>query len=294
MKKADNFAADGGSMHASIYTTDDAARALLSKKKLFIFDLDGTVYLGGIPFDFAVRYIEALRANGRRVLFFTNNASHTDKFYLQKLTNLGFSPAPGEIMTAGDVTAEFLLRHRGGKSVYLLGTSELRADWEARGVRLVSDEDVSADARVDIVVSSFDTELTYEKLEHAVRLILRGAEYICTHPDKVCPTEDSFIPDSGAIAAAITSATGKTPRFFGKPGRETMEMIREVTIARAEDIVVFGDRMYTDIALGKKNGITSCLVLTGETTADDLRTTPVDAMPDIVLPSLKEAHALTF
>lgn len=267
---------------------------ILKDKKLFIFDLDGTVYLGGMPFDFAVRYIEHLRLAGRRVLFFTNNASHSSTFYYTKLSALGFDPRREEIMTAGDVTAEFILRHRQDASVYLLGTSELSRDWRVRGIRLITDDDVSLGVRADIVVSSFDTELTYERLSHAVRLIRSGAEYLCTHPDRVCPTEDGFIPDSGAIAAAITAATGKTPKFFGKPGGETMDMILEVTRCRPGDICVFGDRLYTDIALGKKNGITSCLVLTGETTEEDLKKAPPEALPDIIFPSLAEADSATF
>ena len=267
---------------------------ILKDKKLFIFDLDGTIYLGGKPFDFAVRYIEHLRLSGRRVLFFTNNASHSSTFYYTKLSALGFEPRREEIMTAGDVTAEFILRHRPDASVYLLGTNELRRDWRVRGIRLVSDDDISLGVRADIVVSSFDTELTYEKLTNAVLQIRLGAEYLCTHPDRVCPTEDGFIPDSGAIAAAITAATSVTPQFFGKPGGETMDMILEVTRCRHSEICVFGDRLYTDIALGKKNGIVSCLVLTGETTEEDLKKAPPEAMPDIVLPSLAEADTAMF
>ena len=98
---------------------------VIKDKKLYIFDMDGTIYLGGRPFDFAKRFIKNLRASGRRVLFFTNNASHTSPFYLQKLERLGFEPGENEIMTSGDVTLEFLKRHRAGKSVYLVGTDEL-------------------------------------------------------------------------------------------------------------------------------------------------------------------------
>ncbi len=266
----------------------------LSCKQLFIFDLDGTVYLGARPFDFAVRYVNRLRETGRRVLFFTNNASHGTSFYYTKLATLGFAPRSGEIMTSGDVTIEFLRRHREGASVYLLGTSDLRRDFRARGIRLVTDDDVERGVRADIVVSSFDTELTYARLTNAALQIRAGAEFLSTHPDAVCPTENGFIPDSGAIASALTTATGVTPRYFGKPYAETAAMILEVTGYDRGDVCVFGDRVYTDIALGKKNGITSCLVLTGETTRAMLADVPPSSMPDLIYPSLSEAEADTF
>ena len=191
-------------------TDNGAIGDLLRDKKLYVFDMDGTIYLGSRVFPFAVRFINALRASGRRVLFFTNNASHDPVFYYGKLAKMGFDPQPGEVMTAGDVTIEFLLRHREGKSVYLVGTDQLEGSFRRRGI-----DPLPLSAReADIVVSSFDTSLTYEKLNDACRLIRNGAEYLCTHPDFNCPTEDGFIPDSGAIAALITASTGVTPRYF--------------------------------------------------------------------------------
>lgn len=267
-------------------------KEILDKKKLFIFDMDGTIYLGGIPFDFAVRYINRLREHGRRVMFFTNNASHSSEFYYEKLTHLGYSPTKDEIMTAGDVTAEYILRHRTGKTVYVVGTEELKNDWIRRGISIISDKDAKNGCDADIVVTSFDLELTYQKLESSTRMIRHGAEYFSTHPDFNCPTENGFIPDSGAIAALVTASTGKTPRYFGKPYYETVEMIHEVTEMEMDEICIFGDRLYTDIALGKKNGITSVLVLTGETTEEDLKKCSPEDYPDIVLPSLFEADEL--
>ncbi len=265
---------------------------ILREKRLFIFDLDGTVYLGSNPFDFAIQFVENLRKAGRRVLFFTNNASHTRLHYYTKLSGMGFSPGQDEIMTAGDVTAEYLLRRRAEKTVYLVGTSELRREWRTRGIRFISEDDISIGKRADVVVSSFDTELTYEKLKNAVYMINGGAEYFCTHPDYNCPTESGPIPDSGSIAALITASTGVVPKYFGKPYSETVEMIKEVTHCPFRDICVVGDRLYTDIALGANNGITTMLVLTGETKADDIASSSIT--PDIVFPSLSEANSAMF
>ncbi len=269
--------------------------ALLTSKKLFIFDMDGTIYLGGEPFDFAVKFINRLRESGSRILFFTNNASHDPIFYIEKLTRLGFSPKSDEICTSGNVTAAFLTRKREGKKVYLLGTPELWRQFKASGIELVCDEHGKPDGRnADIVVTSFDTTLNYEKLTIACDFIRNGAEFLCTHPDYNCPTETGFIPDSGAIAACITASTGVEPIYFGKPYSETVEMIAEITGEDKGDMLIFGDRLYTDIATGKKHGITAVLVLTGETKISDVDKASDDEKPDIMLDSLASADRMMF
>jgi HAD superfamily hydrolase (TIGR01450 family) len=269
----------------------------LLSKKLFVFDMDGTIYLGGIPFDFAIRCIRRLRESGRRVLFFTNNASHSQEFYYAKLGRLGFDPQPGEIMSSGDVTAAFLTRNRPGKKVYLVGTPELWDEFRRAGVPMICDRDgvlTEPDGKPDIVVTSFDTTLTYEKLTNACTFIREGAEYLSTHPDYNCPTETGFIPDSGAIAAAVTASTGATPTYFGKPYRETVEMISEITGVAREDMCIFGDRLYTDIATGKKHGITAVLVLSGETKQADVDAAQPEERPDMIFGDLGDVDALMF
>lgn len=264
--------------------------AVLNEKELYIFDMDGTIYLGYNVFPFAIRFINDLRAAGKRVLFFTNNASHTSDFYVNKLTKLGFSPTREEIMTSGDVTIEFLRRHRDGKSVYLVGTDELVESFKSAGINMLTGDEASA----DIVVTSFDTSMTYKKMDDACRLVRGGAEYLSTHPDFNCPTETGFIPDSGAIAAFVTASTGKTPTYFGKPYRETVEMISEATGVSVEKMCIFGDRLYTDIALGKKHGVTAVLVYSGETTPEDVEAATDAEKPDFAFPSLDEVDHIMF
>ncbi len=262
----------------------------LQNKKLYIFDMDGTIYLGYNVFGFAVKFIKNLRASGRKVLFFTNNASHTSDFYVTKLNKLGFEATREEIMTSGDVTREFLLRHRAGKSVYLVGTDELVENFKNAGINIIGENEKLA----DIGITSFDTSVTYKKLEAVCRYIRGGAEYLSTHPDFNCPTEDGFIPDSGAIAALVTASTGKVPTYFGKPYSETVDMICEVTGFDKSEMCIFGDRLYTDIALGKRHGVTSVLVLSGETTAEDVERAEEKDKPDFTFPSLKEVDELIF
>jgi len=136
--------------------------------------------------------------------------------------------------------------------------------------------------------------MTYKKMDDACRLVRGGAEYLSTHPDFNCPTETGFIPDSGAIAAFVTASTGKKPTYFGKPYRETLEMICEATGVSKDDMCLFGDRLYTDIALGARNGVTSVLVLTGETTADDVDSAAKDEQPTYVFGSLDDVDKVMF
>lgn len=256
--------------------------SLIASKKLYIFDQDGTIYLGDRVFPEAVKFINQLRESGKRVMFFTNNASHNPNFYIEKLTRLGFSPQKSEILTAGDVTVEFLLRRRVGKSVYLVGTPELEEQFRKAGINLVPSDSRHA----DIVVTSFDTTLTYKKLVAACDFIRHGAEYLCTHPDYNCPTESGFIPDSGAIAALITASTKVEPVYLGKPYATTIDMISDITEIQREDMCIFGDRLYTDIALGKRHGVTSVLVLSGETKPEDVESADPCDRPDFIYADL--------
>ena len=252
----------------------------ICSKKCFIFDMDGTIYLGDRVFPEAKELIFRLREMGKKIIFYTNNASRSPARYVERLTRLGFAPMPDEILTAGEVTVDFLLRERKGKSVYLMGTPDLEAQFRAAGIELLPHDT----PRADIVVTSFDLTLTYEKLDAACRCIRRGAEYLCTHPDFNCPTEDGFIPDSGAIAAAVTASTGVEPTYFGKPYGGAIAAIAARVGCGAKDMCMFGDRLYTDIAFGKRGGVTAVLMLTGETSEQTALTAEEADRPDVILP----------
>lgn len=249
---------------------------------LFVSDLDGTVYLGNRPLNGAVEFVTALRKRGKRLLFFTNNASKTKDFYTSKLQRLGFGEC--EVMTAGDVTISYLLRNHDGKKVFVVGTELLKFDMLSAGINVVDT------ANADIVVSSFDTELTYKKVQTACDAIANGALYLATHPDFKCPLDNgAFLPDSGAIAAMITAATGKVPKYLGKPYKETAEAICAATGIPPEKTVCIGDRLYTDIALAKNSGMISALVLSGETARADINE---ENKPDYVFESIRDIAEL--
>ncbi len=260
---------------------------ILKNKKVYVFDMDGTLYLGNIVFPYAPVFLKKLRAAGKRVIFYTNNASKHKSEYLEKLNRMGFEASMEEIYSSADATIKFLKNNRAGKSVYVLGTPSLCEYLTSSGIEVKQEG-------ADIMLASFDTTLTYEKLTVACDLVRYGAEFLSTHPDNNCPTETGYIPDCGAICAMITACTGKTPIYFGKPYSYSAELIREICGCDYEDICVFGDRLYTDIALGKGNGMAATLVLSGEATLDDAERLPEHLKPDFIYPSLKEVDADMF
>ena len=250
----------------------------LAQKKLWILDMDGTVYLGNQLFPETLPFLQRIRESGASYLFFTNNASRAKDTYVTRLNGMGIPAGPENILTSAETTIAFLKQHRPGKSVYVVGTPDLIRSFEDAGIRVEED--------APIVVASFDTTLTYDKLEKACRYIREGAEFISTHPDFNCPVEGGFIPDSGAICALITASTGKLPRYFGKPYEDTLQIIEEFSGVAREDMVVVGDRLYTDIALGAKHGVASVLVLSGETTLEDLEGS--DVQPSVIVQNVGE------
>lgn len=246
-------------------------------KKLYVLDMDGTIYLGSRLFPETIPFLKRVKEHGKRYIFFTNNSSRSPETYVKRLNGMGIQASRDDIVTSGDVMIHFLKTHRPGKKVYLLGTPDLRRSFQEAGIPLTEE-------MPDIVLLGFDTTLTYEKLERACHYIRSGAEFLCTHEDINCPTEYGFMPDAGAMCALITASTGVAPRFTGKPHAEVLEILEAKTGICRQDMVAVGDRLYTDIALGARNGVSSVLVLSGETTMEDL--TRSEIRPTVVLPNI--------
>ena len=251
----------------------------LSGIDLFVLDMDGTFYLGDIILEGSLDFLKKVEETGKNFIFFTNNSSKSPVNYINKLANMNCHIERNQIMTSGDVTIEFLNRNRTGQTVYLVGTPALEESFREAGVPLVNDNP-------DVVVIGFDTTLTYEKLERACTFIRNGAEFLATHLDINCPTEDGFIPDCGAMCALISLSTGKEPKYLGKPFKETMEMVLARTEFAKEKVAFVGDRIYTDVATGVKNGAKGILVLSGETKLEDVEKSEVK--PDAIFASIGE------
>lgn len=256
---------------------------ILKIPELFVLDMDGTFYLGEKLLDGAQHFLEAVSKRGQQFIFFTNNSSKTSEDYVKKLKHMGCFISSDKIITSGDVMIHYLKKNYKDKRVYLLGTKTLRENFRKQGIIL-------SEREADIVVAGFDTTLTYQKLETACRFIRNGAVFLATHLDVNCPVEGGFIPDCGAICAAISLSCGVKPKYVGKPFKETIDFIVDKTGVPREKIAFVGDRIYTDTAAGVLNGALGFLVLTGETTLQDLEKS--EMKPHAVFNSLKEMAGL--
>lgn len=251
----------------------------LKDVKMFALDMDGTFYLDDHLFDGALDFINKVEETGRKFIFFTNNASRVASFYKDKLAKMGLEVDVKDIVTAGDVTIEYLKSYYPDAKVYLNGTPLLEESFIEAGINLVMEDP-------DVVIQSFDKTLTYEKLERICNFIRDGVPFLATHLDINCPTADGFIPDCGAMCELITSSTGVKPKYLGKPCKETMDMVLKITGCTQDELAFVGDRIYTDVATGVNNGAKGFLVLTGE--ADMQTVAESDVEPTCVYESLKE------
>lgn len=254
-------------------------KELLKQTELFVLDMDGTFYLDTTILDGSLEFLREVERLGKRFVFFTNNSSKSPKTYIDKLAKMDCFIERNQIITSGDVMIQYLKTYYPDKTVYLVGTPDLEANFEENGIHLTKE-------MPDVVVIGFDMTLTYEKLERACTYIRNGAEFLATHLDINCPTKDGFIPDCGAMCAAISLSTGKEPRYVGKPFKETVDMVLELTGAKREEVSFVGDRLYTDVKTGVANGAHGILVLSGETKLEDVAGS--DTVPDAIFTGLNE------
>lgn len=256
----------------------------LRRKKCFLLDMDGTIYLSNNLIEGAKDFIELLRNSKRDFYFFTNNSSKSSTDYVSKLSKLGIDISEKKVITSGEVTIDYILKKKNNPLVYLLGTPSLERQFLEKGIRLSKDKDDD----IDFVVLAFDTSLEYKKLWDAHDLILRGVSYLATNPDYVCPLAGGkSMPDCGSMISLLkTSTGGKEPLVIGKPNTLMIDYVIEKTGMDKEDFTMMGDRLYTDIQTAINAGISNVLVLSGESTKEDLNM--ADQEPDLVIDSVKD------
>ena len=247
----------------------------------WLFDLDGTVYRGEALIPGAAETLAALRAAGRRVAFLSNKPLQTRADYAAKLTRLGVPAAAEDVVNSSLVLARHLATLDPGAPVFVIGEPPLVSELAAHGF------EVRADHRVRWVVIAFDRTFDYAKLNTALQAVRAGARLIATNPDRTCPTEDGEIPDCAGMIAAVEAVTGATVEVIvGKPSPIILEAALATLDVPAADAVIVGDRIETDIVMGKRGGLATVLVLSGITRADDPRIAEIG--PDAVIGSIEE------
>lgn len=257
---------------------------LLSNKKLFLLDMDGTIYLENDLFDGTLDFLDKVKSIGGKYLFVTNNSSKGIDVYVEKLRRLGISAAPEDFLTSTDATIIYLLANFPNKKFYIMGTKSFMKQLSDAGIIITTELE---DDIFGVVISN-DTELTFKKLDDISILLGKGVEYIATNPDWVCPTWYGYAPDCGSFAEMLKRATGRMPRFIGKPRPEMLLLAMEKYGYKKEETLMIGDRLYTDIAAGYNAGVDTVFVLSGEGTLKDLEES--DVKPTYVMQNIREVY----
>lgn len=256
----------------------------LKNKKLFLLDMDGTVYEGSRLFEKVNEFLSYIEKIGGRYVFVTNNSSRSVKDYVIKLSNMGIKVTEDNFFTSSQATALYLNKHFPDKKIYCMGTRSMLAEMEKSGVNVTTEPD----SDVDCIVVGYDTELTYKKLWDVSFLLQtkKDIPYIATNPDRGCPTEFGLVPDCFAMCEAINYAAHRRPLYIGKPDSFMIDFAVQCSPFSKEDAVVIGDRLYTDIASGVKAGVDTICVLSGESTEQDIEQS--DIKPTYVYRDIKE------
>ena len=254
----------------------------LRAKKLWLFDMDGTIYEEETLFDGTLELLRKIVGSGGKYVFITNNSSKSVVDYITKVHRLGIRADESSFFTSAQATILYLKQKHPGAKVYCQGTASLVAELIEGGIDVTESVE-----QVDVVLVGFDTEMTSAKLRNTCEILsTQDVVYLATNPDWVCPVAFGFVPDCGSICQMIKNATGKWPVFIGKPEPTMVDIVRAKEHCSAEETVVIGDRLYTDIATGLNAGVTAVCVLTGEATVDAICQGEIH--PTLTFASVKE------
>lgn len=240
----------------------------LKDKKLFLLDMDGTLYLGDRLFEGTIDFLKKIKEKGGQYLFLTNNSSKSASAYIEKLSRLGIASSESDFFTSTNATTELLKTDYPDVLFYAMGTCSFVKELRDCGIRVTEE---LCDAIGGIIISN-DQELTFRKLHDISYLLLtkKDIPYLATNPDWVCPTEFGSVPDCGAFAQMLEHSTGRLPRFIGKPEPEMIYAAMDKLGYSKEETIMVGDRIYTDIASGYRAGVDTVFVLSGEGRMEDV------------------------
>lgn len=243
----------------------------LKNKKLFLFDIDGTIAIDDRLYDGTMELLHYIKNIGGKSIFITNNSTKSRVDYVKKFHNMGIETKEEDFITASYATYRYLKENHENDTIYVAGTTSFVMELKNEGLHVTTD----GMKDVQVVLVGFDSELTYEKIIHICKYLEKDSRcvYLATNPDLCCPTSFGSVPDCGAICKMIECAVGKVPDYIGKPNPVIVKYCLEQTGYSKEETVVVGDRLYTDIAVGIAAGVDTAIVFTGETRREDLEKT---------------------
>ncbi len=241
---------------------------MLKDKKLFLFDIDGTLALGETLLEGSRELLAYIDSIGGRSYFITNNSTKSTADYVLKFRRWGYEIPESRFVTAGSAAISFLKERYAGKKIFLLATRSFSLEAEKNGLRITD----RCEADTACAMIAYDSEFTYEKAQRLCELLFSNPQLplYATNPDLRCPMPFGFVPDCGAICGMIEAATGRKPEYIGKPNRILVDLCLEDCDFTPEETVVVGDRLYTDIACGINAGVDTCCLFTGEAQPEDL------------------------
>ena len=272
----------------------------LAKKKLFLFDIDGTLAVGDTLYEGSAQLLDYIKRIGGKSYFITNNSTRSGADYMEKFRRVfGLETTEEQFITSGYMTIRFLKEHYADKKIFVLGTTSFVAELRRNGLDIIAAGEYYADKEtnrtrdgfpcigseasytneaISCVVVAYDSELNYQKLIQVCKVLsTTEVPFYATNPDLCCPIDFGFIPDCGAICNMITDSTGKKPIYLGKPSKKVVELCLTLSGFTKEETLVVGDRLYTDIACGINGGVDTCVVFTGEAKREDMDTTEYPA-----------------
>ena len=258
--------------------------SLLLTKRLYLFDMDGTIYRENDLFDGVKELLAQIKNKGAHYAFITNNPSKSVKDYVKKLKKLGLTDVTEEMFFTSAQAAAMILKEKFGKGlIYAQGTKSFIKGLKASGLNVTVKYTTEAKA----VLVAFDPEITGQKLRTTCEILTKNdIPYYATNPDWVCPVSFGSIPDCGSMCVGIQYATGKTPIFIGKPEPLMILEVMKKFNCKKEETAVFGDRLYTDVASGLNAGVDAVCVLSGEVTLEDVKR--AEQQPTFVLNSVSD------
>lgn len=261
----------------------------LKEKKLFLLDLDGTLYIGDTLFEGTKEFLDQVRANNADYIYLSNNSSRGKDAYVSRMDRLGITSNESEFISSVDVTIDYLQeKYPEGTRMYLVGTGTTAEQMRSAGLKIEEKLPSGGEKLPDVAVLTYDTEITYKKIEEFTMMLMAGKDYVATHPDMLCPASYGMAVDIGCYIDMFRTATGRIPFVVGKPQPQMAYKAMKAKRVKPEETVIIGDRLHTDIACGVNAGIDTIFVLSGDHKREDIPKYGVQ--PTYIFDSIKDVY----